>query len=141
MVIGGNVIRVSVGDTEIDCQLDATFTSTTELTANPPCKGGARAQTQTVSSTSWTITFNGKTLLQQAGYHQIQLLEAQKLGQTVEVAFASKPGEHSADTNFLIEGNAYISEISIEAPAEGESTYSATFTGDGEWTLTETPVV
>lgn len=145
MNLSGNTILVTMGDVELACQLDSTFTSTTNLTANNPCKGESKAETQTVTSRSWSITFNGKTqngpLATPTSNDQRALLAAQKSGELVEVVFAPKPSLNpGATSNWTITGNARVSEVTIEAPVDGESTYSGTFTGDGDWTEADVPV-
>lgn len=144
MNLSGNTILVTMGDTELACQLESTFTSTSNLTANPPCKGESKAETQSVTSRSWSITFNGKTqngAVASPSNDQRALLAAQKSGELVEVVFAPKPELNpDATSNWTITGNARVSEVTINAPVDGESTYSGTFTGDGDWTEADVPV-
>lgn len=142
MNLAGNTILVSVGEDELTCQLDSTFTTTSNFTANNPCKGEAKDETQTLSSKSWSITFNGKTQVGTTGdTDQNALLDAQKSGVPVTVIFAPKPSLNpTATSNWIITGSAYVSEVTVEAPVDGESTYSGTFTGTGAWTKTVVPV-
>lgn len=140
MTIDGNLIRVNKDDEEMDCQLDSTFTATANVTTSQPCKGESRAETGTVSSTSWQIELNGKTDTTTDGNGVFELLDNIKNGDTVDVSFLSTGTLSSGQSAFLIEGEAIVSNVSIEAPADGESTYSATFIGQGDYTKTRTPV-
>lgn len=142
MNLAGNTILVSLGEEELTCQLDSTFQATANFTANAPCKGEAKDETQTLTSKSWSITFNGKTQVGTTdASDQYALLQALQVGLPVTVVFAPKPSLNpTATSNWIITGSAYVSEVSIEAPVDGESTYSGTFTGTGAWTQTIVPV-
>ena len=88
----------------------------------------------TPSTLSWTLSTNALVTNAPSGSTTTQgtksLLDYHKAGTLVEIEFAT--GETG---DLIISGSAYIESCELQAPVQGNATFSASFKGDGDYTV------
>lgn len=97
------------------------------------CKGGGGWKNLTAGSKGWDMSVDGLYVESAAGGGNIfsDIFDAIAAGTEVSVIF----GEENPTTGQITyKGSAYITSTSLTAPADDNSTFSATFTGTGALT-------
>lgn len=123
-VISGNRLLVFSADEVIACTTGATFNGTNEE-IDTTCKDNDGASTSTPGAQTWSIDVTGNAKYDAAyGLEELQQLFINK--NTVTVRF----GTENADDSYL-EGQAYVSSLSIDAPLNAPATWSITFSPRG----------
>ena len=88
----------------------------------------------TPSNLSWSLSSNGLMSNIPVGSTTTQgvksLLDLHKAGTRVAVEFTT-----GNDGDVIIEGFAYIESCEAQAPVQGNATFSASFKGDGDYTV------
>lgn len=123
-VVSGNRILVFSEDEVIACSTGATFNGTNEE-IETSCKDNDGAITSTPGAQNWSIDVTGNAKYDAAyGLEELQIIWINKT--TVTVRF----GTENTDDSYL-EGEAYISSFSIDAPLNATATWSVTFSPRG----------
>lgn len=147
-VLPGKIIGVTINDTAVPCQIDATFSSSIDLIDSPPCKPGvgesyksAQWSDSTAGARSWTIDFSGKAFADAVEFNNADILELIIDGDpVVQIQFATiVTTDYDFDQVLVISGEGIISDYTWNAPVEDESTYDVTVTGKGKPTFTRLP--
>lgn len=122
--VSGNRVLVFSDDEVIGCTTGATFNGNNEE-IETTCKDDDGAVTYTPGAQSWSIDVSGNDKRDAAyGLEQLKLAFIQK--STLTVRF----GTENPDDSYL-EGQAYISSFSMEAPLNATATWSVTFSPRG----------
>lgn len=149
-VLQGKLIGVTIGEDFIQCQTDATLSISVATSVTDPCKptpddtgGGVNWDRLTIDSKSWNITFNAKAFAMSTKFTQAEIIDLMvNKDPKVTVTFATtKTTDYAHTETQVFNGDGIITEFNWEAPATGESTYSATVAGNGKPTFVRTPVV
>lgn len=129
MVLNGNDVGIYIEGQLIGCLTNASFQSSNEE-IDVTCKDNAGARQVLPGGRTWSITAEG--MFNPASTYGLQeLVAVHDTRQRVWV----KMGD---DTNLTVTGFAYLNELSWEGPLNAGSTFSATFTGDGNYSYSTT---
>lgn len=128
-VINGNTIGVYVGGTLIGCLTGATLDSSREE-IDVTCKDDSGNRAVILGGTTTTISFNG-LFKADASYGFEDLWDIYIAGTEVSVAFGDQ-------ANLTIYSQAYLQQITWEAPLNAGTTFSGSFSATGSLTKTET---
>lgn len=150
-VYPGRIINMTANGLEPICNVDATLNMTSETTTDTPCKPtsdeaykSANWTTVTQTSKSWTITGSMKAVgdTVTAGKYKHSYLANQFIeGLPVEVTFGTtQTTDFDFDELEVYSGSGIVTDVTWNAPSDGESTVDFTVTGNGELTHTITPV-
>lgn len=148
----GRLIGFRLDGDYYNCQVDVKLTLGTSLTKNPTCKpnptGGSLSvpwETSNVDSKNWSGTGSAQSFLDSiTGYKNnndlIQKFITGDLQIDVEILTAADlTSTEGYDHDFIFEGEAILSGITLNGPAAGGSTYDITLTGNGAPTFTLIP--
>lgn len=126
------------------CQTDAKLKLTAATSTNDVCKPdqtvdaedlGVQWVTRTVDSKDWQITFSAKAFLDSLGSNQFSLIQFFIASGTlqVEAEFATNAnaGAHSHPVDHFYTGSGILSDVTLNGPEKGDSTYDATIDGNG----------
>jgi predicted secreted protein len=128
-VLNGNDVGIYVEGTLIGCLTNATFSSTNEE-IDVTCKDNDGARQVLPGGRTWTIGFEG--MFNPASTYGLQELFSVHDDRT---RVWVKMGDN---TNLTVTGYCYLNQIDWEGPLNAGSTFSGTFTGDGEYTFSTT---
>lgn len=144
--IPGKAFYMEFAGIEFDCVTDINFNATAETNTDDICKPRstepyeeAPSQQPTVSSKSWTMdgTFNATDSVTN---NQVSVLNTIKVGTRDEIRIYTHDGTDSKlATVQEISGEAILTDFALGAPLEGQATYTLTFTGYGDYTVTAVP--
>lgn len=142
-------MKLKFDDVEALCQLDLSLTITNNTSTEDPCKPadpglGAGNNVYTVDSKDWSVSFNGRQMINElamAGVTQSTIAKSMLTGtSTAEITIGTDP---ETTTNYpypiVVEysGDILITELTLNWPATGSSTYDATFQGNSDLQYTE----
>ena len=151
--INGSNVMVKFGDDEATAMPLACSTSCTvninqdfkEVVCKNPTTVEDKGWTnKTPSKKSWDMSIDAlyviNTGANEASWKDV--VDAILAAKEVQVVFeATDPEAQSGETQaYILKGKAYISNTSLTAPAEEDSTFSLTLDGNGALTSSETPV-
>lgn len=144
--IPGKAFYLSFQGIEFNCVTDLNFTATAETNTDDVCKPNstepyeeAPSQQPSVSSKSWTAdgTFN---VTDELANNQIDVLNTIKVGTRDEIRIYTHDGVGSPlATVQEVSGDAILTEFALGAPIDGQATYTLTFVGYGDYTVTAVP--
>lgn len=148
--VQARIFGVTVNDNWPDCQVDATYTYTKNLTTPDPCKPNPGESSSSslydkpvVESINWSITFSAKVYANATGYSLSEITQL-ILSTHTSVPVEFKMNDEITDFNhnyaIIYSGEGIISDQTINAAATGEATYDITITGYGEPTMIKLPV-
>ncbi len=128
-VVNGNDIGLYVGGTLIGCLTSSTFNSQNEEIV-VTCKDDNGARKIIVGGNSSSVPFEG-FFNPTASYGLGDLVAVHKNKTEVNI----KMGDNA---NLTIFANAYLNTLEWTGPLNAGTTFSGTFTINGEWTYSET---
>lgn len=145
----GKLLALTIGGRKLRCQTNGTLTLGTSLTQDDPCKPddvstgtvAGEWETSTVDSRNWKISVDAASFLddlRENGFDLVDQFVNESLA--VEVEFLTTPGDHDFPEDVVFSGSGLIDTLTLNAPAKGNSTYTASITGNGAPTFTRIPV-
>lgn len=121
--VSGNLMLIYKDGVAIACTTDASFTLNNEQ-IEVTCKDNDGAKQYTLGGQDWNFTVGGIFQFDNVGADTLTDMAIDK-----EIATIRFGTDVVGD--FFLEGEAYISTISIQSPLNGPVTYTATFQGTG----------
>jgi len=139
--VSGKLMAYTLAGVKYRCQTDGTVTITRDLSEDDPCKDQGLWKEYTVVSKSWTGSFSAKAFMDSVAGNQLDAIDLM-LGpdDPIEIEFLTTPGDHDFPVDVVLAGEAFITNFDWANPANGNSTYSVDFTGNGALVKTEIPV-
>lgn len=147
----GRLIGFTLDGDYYNCQTDVKLTLGASLTKNPLCKPNptdttsVKWETSNVDSKNWSATGSAQTFLDSitGTKNNNDLIKKFVTGSLiVEVQIltsAALTTTEGYDHDFIFEGSAILSGITLNGPSTGGSTYDITLTGNGAPTFTLIP--
>jgi hypothetical protein len=148
--VPAKIFGVSLSDNWPNCQIDATYSYTKNMTTPDPCKpnpgetlSSALYNKPEVESIDWELTFSAKVYAEATGFslHEVtQLVLNNHLPIDVEFKMNDEVTDLDLPYVLVYSGQGILSSQTINAAATGEATYDITITGYGEVTENKIPV-
>lgn len=149
-ILPGKLLGVTIGDSQLNCQIDGSLSITVAVTDTEPCKptitgtmAGGSWTTHSIDSKSWTISVSAKAFADAIATNNSDISELLITGSpSVEVEFLTiKTTDYDFDETFVYSGTGTITNFTLNAPVTGEATYDLEITGNGALTFTSAEVV
>lgn len=121
--VKGNAMLIYVDGVAIACTTAASFNLTNEL-LEVTCKDNDGARQYILGGQEWSFTVGGIFQFDNVGIDDLSDIAINKT--TVTVRFGT-----DVVGDFFFEGEAVISDLTVDANLNESTTYSATFTGTG----------
>lgn len=150
--IPGNVIGVQIGSTWLQCQADASLNIVVNTSEDALCKkldgtgdtGTAPWKTFNIDSREWDISVSGSLLRDSlaSSNDPVNLAKLIIDGDMAitNVLFRTAQDQTASDFDMVYSGPAILTNFTLNGPASGANTTSASFKGNGDLTYTYTPV-
>ncbi|HMJ67586.1 MAG TPA: phage tail tube protein [Cyclobacteriaceae bacterium] len=129
----GNKILIYVGGVGIGCLTTNTFDSTNEEIPTT-CKDDDGNYTSEAGSNRWTMSGEGN-FNPASGFGLADLIDVHKNKELVDVTMRDTT---SGGNNLNISGEARLNHLTWDGPLNAVSTFSFEFSGQGEYTVTNT---
>lgn len=147
----GRLVGFTIDGAYYNCQTDVKLTLGTSLTKNPVCKPNPNGtvsvswETSNVDSKNWSATGSAQSFLDSItgtknNNDLIQKFIQGNLQVDVQILTSAALTDNENYTHdFIFDGSAILSGITLNGPSTGASTYDVTFTGNGAPTFTLIP--
>lgn len=147
--LSGKLLSVTIDGDFVQCQTDATLSITTNTSESAACKPmpgesttGSIWLTNNVDSKTWEITLTAASFADAVQMNNADIADKLITGTPIaQVQFATtQTTDYAYDQILVYSGEGIITNFTMNAPADGESTYDVTIIGNGPLTSTRTNV-
>jgi hypothetical protein len=139
--ISGKLLAFTINGVKVRCQTAGNLTIEKEISTDDPCKDESGWVTGTVTSKSWSGSFDAKQFLDDIQMNQLDIVDLMLASDDpIELEFLTTPGDHNYPVDVVLAGEAYLNSASLDTPAGETATYTVDFTGNGPLTQTRIPV-
>jgi predicted secreted protein len=129
--IKGDLIGLNVNGVDIACETSSDFSFEVDMRAASAIKSG-RWKEVIPGIRSWQMSVNANLLLASAGAGATDILNAVLTGEIMVLRFKTRD---SIVPEFIIVGEAYVSNGSVSASVGTNANWNATFTGSGPFSI------
>lgn len=132
--MNGRIIGISIDGEFVPCETGCDFSVDGELIPTSSSEYGSW-RTSIPGYRSWKVGVNGNLVINSSPAGAMELIKAIKSGTELELIMTMRVSNAEV---FIIQGRARPTNVTLNAPGSGAATWSGSFDGNGEFSITYT---